>query len=64
MDALFLNVIRRRPALAPQLFLQLFRHAPADRLERFLAGSTASTDRLAVIAALPPRPFLRELLAT
>jgi lycopene beta-cyclase len=64
MDALFLRVIRRWPALGPQLFLQLFRHAPADRLERFLAGSTASTDRLAVIGALPPRPFLRELLAT
>ncbi|MFP4125906.1 MAG: lycopene cyclase family protein [Alphaproteobacteria bacterium] len=62
MDALFLSVIRRRSALGPQLFLQLFRHAPPDRLERFLAGSTASTDRLAVITALPPKPFLRELL--
>jgi lycopene beta-cyclase len=63
MDALFLKVIRRWPATGPQLFLELFRRAPADRLERFLAGSTASQDRLAVIGALPPKPFLRELFA-
>lgn len=64
MDALFLRVIRRWPTRGPQLFVELFRRAPVDRLERFLAGSTASQDRLAVIGALPPKPFLRELFAT
>ena len=44
MDALFVKVIRRWPAMGPQLFLQLFQRAPADRLERFLAGSTASQE--------------------
>ncbi len=63
MDGLFLRVLQRWPERAPELFLQLFRHAPADRLERFLAGSTAAKDRIAVIAALPPSPFLRELFA-
>ncbi len=64
MDALFLKVLRRWPEAGPQLFHQLFAHAPADRLERFLSGSTASQDRLAVIGALPPTPFLRALLST
>lgn len=64
MDALFLRVVRRWPAAAPELFFELFEHAPAERLERFLSGSTASQDRLAVIGALPPTPFLRELFST
>ncbi len=64
MDGLFLKVLRRWPEAGPDLFLQLFKHAPADRLERFLSGSTASQDRLAVVGALPPTPFLRALLAT
>ena len=63
MDALFLKVLRRWPGLGPELFRQLFAHAPADRLERFLSGSTASQDRLAVVAALPPTPFLRALVS-
>lgn len=63
MDALFLRVLQRWPERAPSLFMKLFRHAPADRLERFLSGSTLPQDRLAVIGALPPMPFLRELLA-
>ena len=64
MDALFLRVVRRWPAAGPELFHALFKRAPADRLENFLAGSTASQDRLAVMGALPPAPFLRELLGT
>ena len=64
MDALFLKVLRRWPEAGPHLFRQLFAHAPADRLERFLSGSTASQDRLAVVGALPPTPFLRALLST
>jgi len=63
MDGLFLRVLRRWPAKGPELFLTLFKRAPAERLERFMSGSTASQDRLAVIGALPPAPFLRELLS-
>ncbi len=63
MDGLFLRVLRRWPERAPGLFLELFAQAPPDRLERFLSGSTAPRDRLAVVGSLPPMPFLRELLA-
>ena len=61
MDRLFLRVLQRRPAAGPALFHALFRCAGPDRLERFLSGSRAPLDRLAVVSALPPGPFLREL---
>ena len=64
MDGLFLRVLQRAPQRGGPLFLSLFQNAPEDRLERFLSGSTAPLDRASVIAAMPPRPFLRELIRT
>jgi lycopene beta-cyclase len=61
MDGLFLRVLQRSPDRGPALFSALFRNAPADRLERFLSGSTAPIDRVSVMASLPPVPFLREV---
>lgn len=61
MDGVFLRVLQRRPDRGPALFSALFRNAPADRLERFLSGSTAPIDRVSVMASLPPMPFLREV---
>lgn len=62
MDRVFLQVLRRHPERGAALFQSLFHRAPADRLERFLSGSTAATDRLAVMTALPPLPFMRAAL--
>ena len=61
MDALFLQVLRRRPELAPILFLAMFRKVAPARLARFMSDQGTWLDDLAVIAALPPGPFLREL---
>ena len=61
MDGVFLRVLQRRPDRGPALFSALFRNSPPNRLERFLSGSTAAIDRLSVMAALPPVPFLREV---
>ena len=61
MDALFLQVLRRRPELAPTLFLAMFRRVAPARLARFMSDQATLLDNLAVIAALPPAPFLREL---
>ena len=61
MDALFLQVLRRRPELAPTLFLAMFRRVAPARLARFMSDQATLIDNLAVIAALPPGPFLREL---
>jgi len=59
MDRVFLQVMKTNPARGPALFETLFRNAPKDRLERFLSGSTSTSDRLSVMASLPPMPFLR-----
>ncbi len=59
MDRVFLQVLATAPKRGPALFEALFRNAPADRLERFLSGSTHPVDRLSVMASLPPLPFLR-----
>ncbi len=57
MDGIFLRVLQRSPDRGPALF----RNAPADRLERFLSGSTGPIDRVSVMASLPPVPFLRKV---
>lgn len=62
MDRLFLKVLQRHPDRAPDLFADMFEHAPPDRLERFLSGSTTVADRFAAIAALPPGLFIRTAL--
>lgn len=61
MDALFLQVLRRRPELAPELFLAMFRKVAPARIARFMSDQGTWLDDLAIIAALPPGPFLREL---
>jgi lycopene beta-cyclase len=58
MDRVFLQVLAAAPARGPAMFQSLFRNAPANRLERFLSGSTHPLDRLSVMASLPPLPFL------
>jgi lycopene beta-cyclase len=59
MDRVFLQVLATAPKSGPALFEALFRNVSADRLERFLSGSTHPVDRLSVMASLPPLPFLR-----
>jgi lycopene beta-cyclase len=61
MDALFLQVLRRQPELAPTLFLAMFKHVAPARLARFLSDQATLIDDVAIIAALPAGPFLREL---
>jgi lycopene beta-cyclase len=61
MDSLFLQVLRHRPELAPTLFLAMFRQVAPARLARFLSDQATLLDNLAIIAALPAGPFLREL---
>lgn len=58
MDRVFLQVLAAKPERGPALFETLFRKAPRDRLERFLSGSNHAADRLSMMRALPPLPFI------
>ena len=62
MDKLFLQLIRAQPSLAPVLFLKLFRQCDTPKLVRFLSDEARPTDYLAIVLALPPAPFLKQLL--
>lgn len=63
MDRLLLQVLRARPDLGPQLFVDLFSRADPGRIIRFLSDKGTLVDHLAMINALPARPFLRAVFA-
>lgn len=63
MDGVFLRVLRVHPALAPQIFANLFHRVPADALARFLAGVGSRSDVLRVMMACPKLPFIRAALS-
>jgi len=63
MDRLLLQVLRTRPELGPQLFIELFSRANPARIIRFLSDKGTLADHFAMIAALPARPFLRAMFA-
>lgn len=61
MDEIFLHVLRSRPDLAPGLFFSLLGKVEPRRIARFMSDRGRLSDYAAVITALPPWPFLREL---
>ena len=61
MDRLFLKLISAQPILAPVIFLTLFRQCDTPKLIRFLSDKAKLTDYLAIVLALPPLPFLKQL---
>ena len=61
MDRLFLQVIRARPQLAPELFLSIFESVDANSVIRFLSDRGKLGDYVAIIRALPPGPFLSQM---
>ncbi len=62
MDRLFLDVLRADPRGGGQLFFSLFSDAQTARVIRFLSGSARVEDALAVVAAMPFKPFIRAAL--
>jgi lycopene beta-cyclase len=59
MDEVLFRVLERDWRKAPRYFVDLFERVPADVLTRFLHGAASWQDRIAVMRALPPVPFLR-----
>jgi lycopene beta-cyclase len=62
MDALFQRFLEADWPSAPALFLAMFRHAPSDRLIRFLCGQASWLDRIAVVASMPKLRCLHSLV--
>jgi lycopene beta-cyclase len=59
MDEVLFRVLERDWQQAPHYFVDLFERVPADVLTRFLHGASSWQNRIAVMRALPPLPFLR-----
>jgi lycopene beta-cyclase len=64
MDRVLFRVLEKDWRKAPSYFLDMFEHAPAAPLIRFLQGASSWQDKLAVMRALPMRPFLRAALGS
>ncbi len=64
LDVVLLDAMRADPDAVAGWFLRLFQRCPPLRAIRFLSGEASATDRLAIMTALPPMPFLRAALRT
>lgn len=58
LDEIFLKVIEQEPHRFPELMIKLFERVPPARLLRFMESVPTWADQLAVMSALPTRPFL------
>jgi hypothetical protein len=54
-------VLDRDPAQLERAFARLFEAHPTARVLRFLDEDSPATDLLALMASLPPGPYLRAL---
>ena len=63
MDTIFLKVMQKQPQLVPKLFLIMFKKVETSSMVRFLSDEGTIKDYLAIILALPPLPFLKQLFA-
>lgn len=63
MDDIFLKVLRNEPEQAPELFIRLARRTSADTLARFMMDRASVLDLLAVVLAVPKKPFIRNLFS-
>jgi len=61
MDNIFLNVLKNNPEMGSSLFMDMFSKVSHPRLIRFLSDHGGILDYLAVVIALPPLPFLKEV---
>lgn len=59
MDDVLFRVLERDWLSAPKYFMSLFERVPERQLIRFLQGEATWQDRLTVMRALPPWPFMK-----
>lgn len=61
MDKIFLRVLAEQMDIAPALFLRLLEKTDSDQFTRFMTERASYRDLLAIIKAMPKRPFLNAL---
>ncbi len=63
-DAIMLEVMDRNGERMAEIFTDLFRNNPIDRIFRFLDEETSPLDEVKVFASVPSRPFIEALFHT
>ncbi|MEX1113952.1 MAG: lycopene cyclase family protein [Akkermansiaceae bacterium] len=64
MDAIFLNAVDHHPEHLPDYMHRIFQNVIPERLIRFMESCPSTLDCLAVMKALPLRPFLIAMMST
>ncbi|MGC6412629.1 MAG: lycopene cyclase family protein [Candidatus Puniceispirillaceae bacterium] len=59
MDAVFLQVLRQRPELGPDLFIAMACQLDGDAMARFMSGEARLSDLASIILAMPKWPFIK-----
>lgn len=62
LDEIFLAFLHDHKTLAPEVFFQLFRKNPPDRLIRFLTGHRSFVDLLQVLFSMPKFTMIKQAL--
>jgi lycopene beta-cyclase len=62
IDKLFLNVIQDDLNAAPSLFIDLMKYTSAESFARFMTETASPADMLAIISALPSKPFVKKII--
>ena len=62
MDSVFLKVLSRCPADAPEIFVKVFKSLSGDEFANFMGGYSKWSLRLRMICNLPKGIFLRGLI--
>jgi lycopene beta-cyclase len=62
LDDIFLKVLRKQPALAPEIFMRMINGTSSQQFSRFMTERASSTDIAKVISVMPKRPFFSALL--
>jgi lycopene beta-cyclase len=64
MDTIFLRVIRRHPALAPQIFTAMADRLTGDEFALFLSGEAGLRLWTKLVLTMPKWPFICALFQT
>ena len=62
LDRVFLSFLDTHPDRAPEVFFNLFKQVPADRLVRFLSDLATPSDIAAVVMSMPKTTFIKQAL--